>query len=96
MLARAIHEKLELAVLIERAKATDRRRAFAVLAEALSPQLHEPIAETAKPIRIRHHDLDLDAARLCKLNGQGRADEGREVLPVPLRLPKRRRRPLRL
>ena len=50
MLAWAIHEQLQLTVLIERAETGNRRRALAFLAEAFSPQLDEPMGEPTEPV----------------------------------------------
>jgi uncharacterized membrane-anchored protein len=64
MLARTVHEQLQLAVLIERTETGDRRRALALLAQALRPQLHEPGGKAAETVGIWHHHLHPDAARL--------------------------------
>src|SRR5690606_3547892 len=45
MLARAVHEELKLAVLIEGPQARDRSGSHAVLAQALGPELNIPVRE---------------------------------------------------
>src|SRR5690606_30297713 len=61
VLARAIHEKLKLTVLIDWAETGDRRRALAILAQALGPQLDVPMGEAADAVGIRYHHADANA-----------------------------------
>ena len=46
----AIHEELELAMLIDGAEAGNRRRAFTLLAKTFRPKLHIPGPEPLKPV----------------------------------------------
>ena len=85
VLARAVHEQLQLAVLVDGAEAGDRRRALPVLAEALRPQLREPGAEAPEPVRIGHHHLGADAALARQADGDRRALGRREVARAPWR-----------
>ena len=58
LVARAGDEKLQLAMLVDRAKRTDRRRAFATLAKAFRPELHIPAGEALEPVGIAHQHRD--------------------------------------
>ena len=53
VLARPVHEELQLAVLVDAAETGDGRGALAVLAEALGPQLREPMREARRAGRRR-------------------------------------------
>src|SRR6185437_8799431 len=53
--------ELKLAVLIDDAESTHGRRALAVLAETLGPELPIPEAEGRQPIDIGHEHADVDA-----------------------------------
>ena len=56
-LARAVHEELELTVLVERPERGDRARPLALLAEAFGPQLHVPVREAGEAVGVGHeHD----------------------------------------
>src|SRR5216684_8208823 len=52
LVARPGDEELELAVLVDRPERADRRRALAVLAEALGPQLHVPARAALEPVGV--------------------------------------------
>ena len=80
VLRRAVEIKLELAVLIDGAEGRDRRRALALFAEALAPELHIPGGEARQAVAVRPHHADPDAALLGKSDGDGRADSRREVV----------------
>src|SRR5437870_12016437 len=64
LVRRAFHEELDLAVLIRRAKRAERRRphvlrAFLLLlAEALGPELHEPLGHDAPRIATGYPEVD--------------------------------------
>ena len=53
LVVRAGVEQLQLRVLVDRPERAERRRALAVLAEALGPELHEPAREALEPVGIR-------------------------------------------
>src|SRR4051794_6946300 len=63
LVARSCYEKLKLRVLVARSERAKRRRAPAVLAEALGPQLNVPTAETLEPVRIGHQNGNCLALR---------------------------------
>ena len=74
--------------------ARDRRRALAVLAEALGPELHVPAREAFEPVGIGHHHGD---RLVAERDRQRRADRsrhlGRRALRrAPAQAPRRRRR----
>ena len=100
LVARAGDEELQLAVLIDRAERGDRRRALAVLAEALGPELHVPAREALEPVGIGHQDRDRSCRALGERDRQRGADRGRHVvgarLPREHRRERRRPRPARI
>ena len=63
------HEQLHFAVLVGRSQRGERCRAGAVvarlpvLAEALRPELHEPVGDVPQRIGVRHQHVDVPAGR---------------------------------
>ena len=58
LVIRPIPKKLKDAVLNGRAHGRDRRESFAVLAEALAPELDKPRAQQLEAGRVWHADMD--------------------------------------
>ena len=90
LVARAGDEQLQLAVLVDRPERADRRRALAVLAEALGPELHVPAREALEPVGIGHQHRDLLARGLGERDRERGADRGRHLGGgLPARAPAR-------
>src|ERR1044071_7916938 len=74
MLWCAVEIELKLAVLIDGAKRSDRRRTLPLLAEALAPKLHIPGSEARQAIRVGQHHRGAHAALLGKPDNDRSAD----------------------
>src|SRR5690606_41946999 len=81
LVERALHVELDLGMLVRGAEGLDRRgpaehlgaRAVVALAEALRPELTEPIGDGVEAVAVGHHDVD----RRTRL-GVGQVLEGGE------------------
>ena len=79
LVGRTAEIELDLAVLVDGAQRHGRRRAVAVLAEALGPDLAVPEGKGVEPVDIGHQHRDVDALLAGQPDGERGADRRRNT-----------------